>query len=150
MLWNPEDCIAAFPAKKSHENVQQLKDIYKEVVAEGYVGKQTFSRFVGKPQPVDSPPEYRMKEMWAERKELCIYNEEDQEEMVLHFPMAHKGDFESRLLVHFYAFLFFQVSRDASTLDSIPPYCVHTYRSLSLVCSLFVTYYLRTGKKTYG
>ena len=44
----------------------------------------------------------------AERKKLCLYDEGLQNARWLHLPMEHKGEMASRLLVHFYAYLFFQ------------------------------------------
>ena len=102
-LWRPGSCLAAFPASSSDPNdVQALHEMKDRVVAKGTDWKD----FEGKPVPVDAPAEDRMAENRAGRKELCIYTPEMQEELVVHFMCYHK--MRVRLLVHFYAFLFFQ------------------------------------------
>ena len=60
---------------------------------------------------VDDPnPLARLEDTLAGRKELCVYNEDDQKEQIVHFQMNHKEHL--RLLVHFYAFLFFEDWRE--------------------------------------
>ncbi len=59
--------------------------------------------FEGHPIPVDAPAERRMREHMGERTKLCLYDEALQKAHVVHFP-AEKG---MRLLMHFYAFVFF-------------------------------------------
>ena len=59
--------------------------------------------FEGKPVAVDAPMEERMRELLTDRDNICVYNEKLQKALVLHFP-AGRG---SRLLTHFYAFIFF-------------------------------------------
>jgi hypothetical protein len=105
-LWDPEKCLAVFPKSKDPQNVEDLMQIKRSVDQNG--GFKSYEAYVGKPFPVDAPPKDRMMEMWAEREDLCIYDEHMQDEHVIHFPSAHSGPYESRLLVHFYAFLFFQ------------------------------------------
>lgn len=55
---------------------------------------------------VDANPIRRMKNMQAGRSKLCVYDLEMQNAQVLHFMCNHK--MSVRLLVHFYAFLFFE------------------------------------------
>ena len=54
----------------------------------------------------DPDPLSRLQDTLAGRKELCVYDESFQKEQVLHFQCNHKEHL--RLLVHFYAFLFFE------------------------------------------
>lgn len=100
--WDPEQCMAAFP--RSPNASQELEDIHAEIQQEGY---PSYEQYVGKPHPVDASPKDRMKENWAERKGLCIYTEKLQQARWVHFPVSHAGKYKSRMLVHFYAFLFF-------------------------------------------
>ena len=68
--------------------------------------KPSLEEFEGKPTPVDGPMSERMREILAEsssRSKLCIYDTQLQEAPVIYFPAA-KG---TRLLTHFYAFIFF-------------------------------------------
>lgn len=103
-IWNPADCIAAFPSEKGADAVEKLRQANKDMMAEkGGRKRPSLEEFEGKPVPVDAPMEERMREMLADRDKLCIYDEHLQQAQVLHFPAA-KG---TRLLTHFYAFIFF-------------------------------------------
>jgi len=103
-LWNPMDCIAAFPAAKGPEAIDHLRKAHKDMFAEvGGRKKPSLEEFEGKPIDVDAPLEERMRELLADRSEICVYDTRLQEAHVLHFP-AEKG---TRLLTHFYAFIFF-------------------------------------------
>jgi hypothetical protein len=100
-------------------------------------GFPQYQVYIGHPVPVDAPPEERLKEGWADRKTLCIYNQELQDLKLIHFtagpntevptvsdrikeifglkiprPNDKNMDLGVRLLVHFYAFLFFQDWKD--------------------------------------
>ena len=104
--WNPENCVAAFPRSNKPEDMEELAAIKTRIERSG--GFPKFETYIGKPTPVDASAEERLKENWAGREELCLYNEEMQQTPWVHFTMQHKGEFANRLLVHFYAFLFFQ------------------------------------------
>lgn len=101
--WDPEECLAAFPSTADPADVRKLEEIFASV--EKF---EPFSAYVDKPFPVDAPPDDRMRENWAERKSLCIYDEKMQDVQLLHFSEGGKGEEGARLLVHFYAFLFFE------------------------------------------
>jgi len=103
-LWNPMDCIAAFPSEKGADAVDELRQVHKDMMAEkGGRKRPSLEEFEGKPVPVDAPMEERMRELLADRDKICVYDETLQQAPVLHFPAA-KG---TRLLTHFYAFIFF-------------------------------------------
>jgi GDP-fucose protein O-fucosyltransferase len=108
--WDPEKCMAAFPTTKDPKDVAVLQGIYDEVVAEG--GFPSFEAYIDKPSPVDAPAKDRMKENWAGRDgPLCIYNEELQKAPVISFTSGAGSETTgegARLLVHFYAFIFFE------------------------------------------
>lgn len=99
--WNPDVCLAAFPASSSHEDVQQLVQMEKVIQQQ----PPRWQDYVGKPVPVDAPALDRLQENVAERTSLCIYNEDMQAAQFLHFQTDLQQ--QARLLVHFYAFLFF-------------------------------------------
>ena len=101
-VWSPEECVAAFPASPRPEDVQELLQMEKQIMPK----PPHWETYVGKPVPVDAPALDRLREMWAERRKLCIYDQEMQASRVVHFPNDHA--LHTRLLVHFYAFLFFQ------------------------------------------
>ena len=62
--------------------------------------------FLNNPTPVNASVKDRMAEFLAGRKHICIYDTELQEAPILHF--HGKKQLGGRLLVHFYAFLFYQ------------------------------------------
>ena len=62
------------------------------------------------PGPVDATPIERMRENLNGRSELCVYDEAMQNEPVVHFMCYHK--MRVRMLVHFYAFLYFEDWRE--------------------------------------
>jgi hypothetical protein len=101
--------MLAIPSSTDPDDIQQLKDMEAAVKQAG--GFPSYENYIGKPNPVDAPAIERMKENWAESsdnsKKLCVYDEEKQNAHVLHFPVdrATPG---ARILVHFYAFFFFQ------------------------------------------
>jgi hypothetical protein len=112
LTWDCEKCVAAFPATTSENDRKVLEALPEQIQASG--GFPSWEAYVGKPNPVDASPIDRLKEMNADRHELCIYTPELQQASWVHFPVGavqqeEGGSIEeSRLLVHFYAFLFFQ------------------------------------------
>ena len=112
LTWECNECVAAFPASSSEEDLKALEALPEQIQSSG--GFPPWEEYVGKPNPVDASPFDRLKEMNADRQKVCIYNTELQQSSWVHFPVgtvAQEGGErveESRLLVHFYAFLFFQ------------------------------------------
>jgi GDP-fucose protein O-fucosyltransferase len=113
VVWIPEECLAVFPANKDDTSVDALIRINGTVMNAN--PPIQFESFVGKPVPVDANAEERLKENLAGRHNLCIYDRDLQEHTVLHFPVGRGHGVEesskkkeARLLVHFYAMLFFQ------------------------------------------
>jgi len=106
VLWSPDECFAVFPASRSQKDIDELVAINK-TIQENPPG---WEQYVGKPTPVDAPAMERMKEAWSDRSDLCIYDKEMQDAPLVHFPVGkveHAG-VNARMLVYFYAFLFFQ------------------------------------------
>ena len=103
-LWSPGSCLAAFPESGDPKDITDLTNMRDEIFKEhAATGRQQFEN---NPTPVDAESSLRMKEALAHRRELCIYNEEMQQEPVLHFMCYHKK--HVRLLTHFYTFLYFE------------------------------------------
>ena len=107
--WDPDNCMAGFA--KDPKNLTLLKNLKAEIEAPGgnktFMSPRNYEAYIGKPNPVDASPEKRMKENWAERKTICIYDEELQAAPLVHFGYDYGGK-GARLLVHFYAFMFFE------------------------------------------
>jgi hypothetical protein len=112
LTWDCNECVAAFPASSSEEDLKALEALPEQIIASG--GFLPWEEYIGKPNPVDASPFDRLKEMNADRQKLCIYTPELQQSSWVHFPVGNVDQEggerveESRLLVHFYAFLFFQ------------------------------------------
>jgi hypothetical protein len=103
-FWHPSQCLAAFPASGNHKDVTLLQELQNEVAA------LPSTKYRGHPVGVDAPPKDRLHENLAGRKELCVYDENMQSQLVVHFMCYHK--MRIRYLVHFYAFLFFEEWRE--------------------------------------
>lgn len=103
-IWTPEKCMASFPTSPDPKDSQALWDMKKSVDEAG--GFPGYEAYVGKPFPVNASAVDRMKENWAGRKTLCVYDNPLQNTQLIHFPSDHS--LQARLLVHFYAFLFFE------------------------------------------
>ena len=104
-LWSPGSCMAAFPQDATEAAVNRLHG-YMEEASENPLRNHILEH----PPPVDSPPMDRLRENLAGRKQLCIYDTKMQSEPVIHFMCYHK--MRVRMLVHFYAFLFFEDYRE--------------------------------------
>jgi len=105
--WDPNICVAAFPSATDPSHLKNLSDILDGIMTERGGRKKPYPPdYAGKPVPVDAPPEERLREMLDRRKQLCLYDEKMQEDVVLHFKEDYNDDF--RLLTHFYGFLFFE------------------------------------------
>lgn len=101
-LWKTFSCLAAFPASGNHKDVEILKSIQAQLLNE----KIDVASFVDNPVPVNAPAIDRMRENLAKRSSICVYDEEMQMQLVVNFMCNH--ELHIRLLVHFYAFLFFE------------------------------------------
>jgi hypothetical protein len=108
--WNPNHCIATFPKNGDQQNIDMLQQSMSEILKEegDFAGKMAFEHYINKPTPVDASTKDRLRELLAQRKKLCIYDKPLQEASIIHFHGKSKAETGGRLLVHFYAFLFFQ------------------------------------------
>jgi len=101
--WRPDHCFTAFPASPGAKHIETLNKIHNEIISDK---DRKVPEFMKKPTPVDAKTFDRMIEFHANRKELCMYDDEMQNAPVLHFMCNHQ--FRVRLLTHFYAFVFFE------------------------------------------
>jgi len=108
--WDPYKCIAIFPKNSDPQNQDVIQQSMNEILAEDgdFAGKMAYEHFVNKPTPVDASMKDRLREFLAQRKKLCIYDKRLQDADIIHFHGKSKAETGGRLLVHFYAFLFFQ------------------------------------------
>ena len=103
--WDFSQCVVTFPEKPGAEAVKGMQEIYDKMDMKKQ-NHGVWHEYQNKPRNVDSPPEERLHEILSFRSKICMYNEKLQNAKVMHF----MGDNNSgaRLLVHFYAFMFFQ------------------------------------------
>ena len=104
-IWVPEECMATFPQSTSPADEVALQNTYDQMMKNPN-GVPRYEDFVGRPVGVDAGTADRLRENWAGRKKLCIYHKVLQEQDSVHMPTDDK--LNARLLVHFYAFIFFQ------------------------------------------
>jgi len=108
LIWDPNRCIAFFPPTPDHDT-KKVESLFEDILQNK---KPKFEDYVGKPTPQNASLSDRLAEFTAERVRLCLYGPELQHEPVVHFPMTGKDPndpkADPRLLVHFYAFLFFE------------------------------------------
>jgi hypothetical protein len=97
--------------------------------------KPKLDEFNGNPTPVNASLAERMREMLADRENLCIYDKPLQDEKVIHL----KVEGGVRLLTHFYAFIFFAdwrqdvwSKRQLSVAASLTSYCTKVSSTLFL------------------
>ena len=99
------NCVMVFPEKAGKEAVKSMQAIYDTMD----MMKQNHrlpSQYRNNPRQVDSSTKERLHEILSFRKEICMYSEDMQNSKVMHF--MGDNDSGARLLVHFYAFLFFE------------------------------------------
>lgn len=117
-IWNPGACLPAFPSSGDHKDVKYLQNL---AVQARQLQKLPDSHH----QPINVTTENvleRLEDSLAGRTKLCVYDEELQAQPGLHFQCNHQ--LKVRMLVHFYAFLFFEVS--GSTMHFGSFLCQHT------------------------
>lgn len=101
--WDPEACMAAFPSTTTLDGEDELRKAWEAIVTKE--GFPTADPYVQHPTPVYASVKDRMAENNRRRGRLCVYNATMRSKKVLHFHGKQK--LGGRLLVHFYAFLFF-------------------------------------------
>ena len=103
--WDPNKCLAFFPKSRDPREIEVLSSLLRIALDDGSTAPDP-KIFIGHPTKVDALPSGRLREALAGRNQLCIYDEEMQNAPVIHF--HGKNGIGARLLVHFYAFLFFE------------------------------------------
>ncbi|GMH52277.1 hypothetical protein TL16_g01197 [Triparma laevis f. inornata] len=96
----PED-----PQKSSLEDMEYLldQDVFDGEVKQNFENKVKHS-YVNNPTSTSADPKERMREFYAGRKTMHVYDSVFQNAKVIHFPVDHKGGF--RMLTHFYCAIF--------------------------------------------
>lgn len=100
--WDFSHCVAAFASEPGPKAASQMRSLAKTIDA----SQNFISTYINNPTPVNATPQERLREMLGTRKNLCIYGDRFQQAKVMHF--MGDNDSGARLLVHFYAYLFFE------------------------------------------
>jgi hypothetical protein len=117
-MWNAE-CVLPFPARRGGRNGREEREPEDGEAWVRQLQRQLDTTSEGQeqewldnpaPPPADADPWTRMTQILAGRRKLCLYGKEVQQERVVH--VVHDEDADWRLLVHFYAFFFFQDWRE--------------------------------------
>jgi hypothetical protein len=95
--------MAGFTSRENDKVAEAFLDIISKEVT-SIEPNSRFEMFKNKPVAVDSSPQDRLMETMTSRSGLCIYDHNLQKERVFHL----EGTWGVRILVHFYAFLFFE------------------------------------------
>lgn len=103
-IWSPDQCLAVFPATSTMEDQNKLQRMFETIQGQKPPPQIQY------PIPVNASTLERMQESLVHRKGLCMYDHEMQQATALHFMCYHK--MRIRMLVHFYAFLFFEDYRE--------------------------------------
>jgi hypothetical protein len=114
LLWKYFECVAGIPSERGSEAAYRMKEYLEKAKRADKMnfpdGKNVHNArvrsYAGHPTPVDDAPHNRLLEMLYERKEVCVYDETLQNAKVLHGYGEQSSGY--RLLIHFYAFLFFE------------------------------------------
>ena len=102
-LWSPNDCLVGIPQRPGPKGPPQMIQ-WGEAINKN---RPVYAEFYGRPVAVNAAPLERLRELVGRRQApLCVYNETYQHAKVLHMMGDDKSG--ARLLVHFYAFLFFE------------------------------------------
>jgi GDP-fucose protein O-fucosyltransferase len=103
-IWKTDVCMVGLPKNPGPEGPQRLLQMMEKL--KGRYFEERSSKYLGKPVPFDADPIERLDESLVNRQEICVYNETYQNAKVIH--MMGDNDSGARLLVHFYAYLFFE------------------------------------------
>lgn len=101
-IWDFSKCVVAFAKEPGPDSNRKMTELMNSIRA----NEKNIQDFINHPTPVDGSPGARLQEMLAHRKNICIYDDFWQKSKVMHF--MGDNDSGARLLVHFYAFLFFE------------------------------------------
>ena len=97
--WEPWECALGIPSSTEPEAIVELNTTLKSIMDGSYgKPKPKLEEFNGNPVPSDASMAERLREMLADRDNLCIYDKPLQESKLIHLKV-HKG---TRLLTHFY------------------------------------------------
>jgi hypothetical protein len=117
--WQVDRCAATFPAQRGNDGTQRMIKALQNLLdqeakeqpntTENARWQKRLRSFNGRPTPVNASMELRLRELLADRRDLCAYDSFWQDQQVIHLEGEQKGGSGgNRMLVHFYAFYLFE------------------------------------------
>jgi GDP-fucose protein O-fucosyltransferase len=107
ITWKRDRCVIAFPSDKDQGIEHMRAEVAK--ILQNDNGKAPYQRsaeYNGKPIPVNSSMPERLREMLADRKELCAFGKDYQDAKSVYMTGHERTG--SRPLIMFFAYLFFE------------------------------------------
>jgi GDP-fucose protein O-fucosyltransferase len=107
LTWKRDRCVIPFPSTKDQDMEHMRAEVAKILKDDN--GKPPYQRsaeYNGKPIPVNSSMPERLREMLADRKELCEFGKEYQDAKSVYMTGHERTG--SRPLIMFFAYLFFE------------------------------------------
>ena len=105
ITWRRDHCIIPFPAN-AENRIATIHQALKTIVKEDVKVHERIASYLGNPIPVNSSMHDRLREMAADRKQLCEYDQQLQEAKSIY--MTGHESTGSRPLIQFMAYLFFE------------------------------------------
>ena len=116
--WQYGVCVGAFPASRGNEGTKRMDKALHDLlskeaeeqpdVTDDLRWQKRMRSFNGHPTPVNASLELRLRELMADRRDLCLYDSFWQDQKVIHLQGEEKRGGSNRMLVHFYAFYLFE------------------------------------------
>jgi GDP-fucose protein O-fucosyltransferase len=104
--WKRDDCVITFPSEKD-KGIESIRAEVKVILEKDTNGpEKRISSYRRKPVPVNSAMPVRLREVLAERKQLCEYNHTYQAAGSIY--MSGLESTGIRPLIQFFAYLFFE------------------------------------------
>jgi GDP-fucose protein O-fucosyltransferase len=102
-IWSFRQCVVGVASEPGPVGMQRIEAIRATIPNDA---KPWMDEYTDNPTEVDATPEARLREMLGIRRQMCVYDDSFQNQKVIH--MMGDNDSGARMLVHFYAFLFFE------------------------------------------
>ena len=105
ITWRRDDCIIPFPFN-GEKSVKSMHNELQSILKEGIAINKRIRSYNGKPIPVNSSMHDRLREMAADRQQLCEYDQRLQDATSIYMTGHERTGV--RPLIHFFAYLFFE------------------------------------------
>jgi hypothetical protein len=104
--WSSRECIVGIPSTPGKDGYERMAGYFKNASATISSEDSRALQYEGNQTPVDAAPESRMPEMLMNDKGMCVFDPKLQDVKMFH--LTADSRIADKLLIHFYAFLFFE------------------------------------------